>query len=101
MDVVLQFQFEDAIGKSNPSEQNFFVRIMLCFSVNINGRKILNTDVQGHNQLECLNGIRLDFEAFSFQVCSFTLFSTGFRVLSMIWVIVGHVYVYLGTSEGF
>ncbi|XP_059091947.1 nose resistant to fluoxetine protein 6-like [Tigriopus californicus] len=79
-DVFLQFQsmseFGETIGKLNSTEKKLFVRILLCFSVNINGTKILNTNVQGQNQLGCLNGM---------------------RVLSMIWVIVGHVYVYLGT----
>ncbi len=55
-------------------KDNFVVSLFKCFSVNINGRKILNTDSNAGNSdsLDCINGIRF---------------------LSMCWVILGHTYI--------
>ena len=39
-------------------EDSFIVKIFKCFSVNINGRAVLNTDVAGEGHITCLNGLR-------------------------------------------
>ncbi len=39
-------------------EDSVVVKILKCFSVNINGRAILNTDSPGEGHITCMNGLR-------------------------------------------
>uniref|UniRef100_A0A915BWP6 Acyltransferase 3 domain-containing protein n=1 Tax=Parascaris univalens TaxID=6257 RepID=A0A915BWP6_PARUN len=57
-------------------EQNWFVKVLLSFSLYTNGKSILKTD-RGAKQIHCLHGT---------------------RVLSMFWIILGHTYYYVVTS---
>ncbi|XP_033118021.1 nose resistant to fluoxetine protein 6-like [Anneissia japonica] len=61
-----------SIQNIKPENERFIVKFILCFSLLINGSKILNTK-QGEGSLGALNGI---------------------RVLSLWWVILGHTYIF-------
>ena len=39
-------------------EDSTIVSVLKCFSVNINGRAVLNTDSGGEGHIACLNGLR-------------------------------------------
>ena len=53
-------------------------KLLLCFSVLRNGRKILNT-TRNHSDISCLHGI---------------------RVFGITWVILGHSFSQLGLAQG-
>ncbi|VDM45094.1 unnamed protein product [Toxocara canis] len=57
-------------------QQNWFVKVLLAFSVYTNGKFVLRTD-KGTKQIHCLHGT---------------------RVLSMFWIILGHTYYYIVAS---
>lgn len=59
-----------AISKDDNKESKL-IQILKAFSINANGRKIVNTEVGGTDHLGCLSGI---------------------RVISMSWIILGHMY---------
>ncbi len=74
VDVYQQFTVktpELTVYGGDQHEENFAFTFLKCFSININGKKILNTDPDKNDNLGCLNGI---------------------RVLSMLWIILGHTY---------
>ena len=61
------------IRKKILQKTNILVEIIKCFSVYTNGGKLLNTrQADGSGHLGCLNGI---------------------RTISMLWIILGHVYL--------
>ena len=39
-------------------EDSTIVKVLKCFSININGRAVLNTDAAGEGHLTCMNGMR-------------------------------------------
>ena len=85
------------------------VKVLKCFSVNINGRAVLNTDAAGEGHLTCMNGMRYVMMNFTRHYLSnfinlnmknSTTINTSFyhcyicRSITMIWVALGHFYLY-------
>ncbi|KJH51255.1 hypothetical protein DICVIV_02620 [Dictyocaulus viviparus] len=60
----------------SPNQLNWFIRMILAYSVYTNGVEILRTSKK-EGEVDCLHGIRF---------------------LSMCWIILGHTYYYIGTS---
>ena len=54
-------------------EENIIVTILKCFSININGKSILKTEM-GKGAITCLSGM---------------------RTISIAWIILGHMYMYI------
>ncbi len=83
VDVYQQIYRKVAAGRggeleTDPGAEHFASRLLKCFSVDVNGKKVLNTDISSANAdyLDCVDGI---------------------RVLSMLWIILGHTY-FVATS---
>ncbi|VDP14009.1 unnamed protein product [Onchocerca flexuosa] len=74
--VVHQTELRKANNEIYNKKQNWFIKVLLAFSVCTNGRNILKTEKQ-NNQIHCLHGT---------------------RVLSMFWIILGHSYYYAVSS---
>ena len=83
------------------------VKMLKCFSININGRRVLNTGSAGAGHLGCLNGLRYFCECYHLHHDVFvTLYNWNtapllfyyntffFRSISMIWVALGHFYMF-------
>ena len=60
-----------AITKED-TEENIIIKILKCFSININGKQVLKSEMN-KGAIECLSGIRF---------------------ISMAWIILGHLYMY-------
>ena len=54
------------------TKENIIVSMLKCFSININGKSILKTEM-GKGAITCLSGMRF---------------------ISMAWIILGHLYMY-------
>ena len=52
------YQLPILYADAQSKEDSFIVKIFKCFSVNINGRAVLNTDAGGEGHITCLNGLR-------------------------------------------
>ena len=50
--------FSKYLAKEEPKPDGALVNILKCFSININGRAVLNTDSPGEGHLTCMNGLR-------------------------------------------
>ncbi|VDK71115.1 unnamed protein product [Onchocerca ochengi] len=70
--VVHQAELRNENSEMYSKKQNWFLKVLLAFSVYTNGRNILKTEKRS-NQIHCLHGT---------------------RVLSMFWIILGHSYYY-------
>ncbi|EFO27287.2 hypothetical protein LOAG_01188 [Loa loa] len=74
--VVFQTELKNEDDEMCSKKQNWFLKVLLAFSVCTNGQNILRTEKQS-NQIHCLHGT---------------------RVLSMFWIILGHSYYYIISS---
>ena len=50
--------FSKNLAKEEPKPDGALLKILKCFSININGRAVLNTDSPGEGHLTCMNGLR-------------------------------------------
>lgn len=50
--------FPTMLIEGESDEDSSLAEILKCFSININGKIILNTEKKGGDHLGCLNGIR-------------------------------------------
>ena len=60
------------------TKENIAVSMLKCFSININGKSILKTEM-GKGAITCLSGMRF---------------------ISMAWIILGHLYMYIAPPYG-
>ncbi|MCP9261959.1 Nose resistant to fluoxetine protein 6 [Dirofilaria immitis] len=74
--IVYQTELKNENAEMHGRKQNWFLKVLLAFSVYTNGQNILRTEKQS-NQIHCLHGT---------------------RVLSMFWIILGHSYYYIISS---
>uniref|UniRef100_A0AC35TY30 NRF domain-containing protein n=1 Tax=Rhabditophanes sp. KR3021 TaxID=114890 RepID=A0AC35TY30_9BILA len=70
------YVYQPLMKKNRPVEKNWFIHLILAFSLFSNGKSILENS-KGRDQITCLHGT---------------------RVLSMFWIILGHTYWYICTS---
>nr|CRZ23040.1 BMA-NRF-6 [Brugia malayi] len=74
--LVYQTELKNDEDEMYNKKQNWFLKVLLAFSIYTNGRNILRTEKRS-NQIHCLHGT---------------------RVLSMFWIILGHSYYYIISS---
>ena len=56
---------------NKPTPENLLAKLLLCFSLYTNGKRLLSTESVGKDHLDCMNGMRF---------------------LSMTWVVMGHAF---------
>ena len=73
------------MATEEPKPDGALVNILKCFSININGRAVLNTDSPGEGHLTCMNGLRYSgiFNGFRIMIVKYNAKHVKYFSISM------------------